>query len=106
MNKPILLPLVVAAALLFGSESSRGASATWGANGNSLWYTGSNWVGGAFPGIQSGSGGNSSDIATFTSAATNTTFSVDMGIQSLAIGAISIDSSRTIATNIGNNSHS
>ena len=62
-----------------------------------------NWAGGAFPGLQ-GAAASNTDIATWTSAATATTFGINMNTASLNLGAISIDSTRTTATNIGNSS--
>src|SRR5207253_2832091 len=73
---------------------------TWGANAGSAWYTAGNWAGGAFPGLQ-GAAASNTDIATWTNAATSTTFGINMTTASLNLGAISIDSTRTINTSIG-----
>jgi autotransporter-associated beta strand protein len=90
-------------ALLALGTSSRAADATWGANGGTAWYTGANWAGGAFPGLQ-GAAASNADIATFTNVATATTFGINMNTNSLNLGAISIDSTRTAFTSIGNSS--
>lgn len=79
------------------------ANQTWGANGGSAWYTPTNWAGGAFPGLQ-GAAASNTDIATWTSAATASQFGINMGTNSLNLGAISIDSTRSTATSIGDSS--
>src|SRR5262249_42667501 len=79
-------------------------SATWNAGG-SAWYTGTNWVGGSYPGVQ-GAAATNSNVATFTSSATGTTFGINMNTNSLNLGAVSLDSTRTTTTNIGNSSSS
>jgi hypothetical protein len=82
----------------------RAADQTWGANAGTAWYTGTNWAGGAFPGLQ-GVAASNTDGATWTSAATATTFGINMGSgNSLNLGAIIIDSTRSTATNIGDSS--
>jgi autotransporter-associated beta strand protein len=78
-------------------------SATWGTNGSTAWYTGANWVGGAYPGIQ-GAAASNSNIATFTTGSTGNPFGINMGTASLNLGAIEILSARTTATNITNSS--
>jgi fibronectin-binding autotransporter adhesin len=85
------------------SQSLPAASATWGSNSNSAWYTNSNWASGAYPGLQ-GAAASNTDVATFTNAYTGTTVGINMNTASLNLGAISIDSSRTTALNIGNSS--
>jgi autotransporter-associated beta strand protein len=98
----VALAATFAAPLAFTTSSSA-ADATWGANAGTAWYTGTNWAGGSFPGLQ-GAAASNTDIATFTSAATATTFGINMGTNSLNLGAISIDSTRTALTNIGDSS--
>ena len=78
-------------------------SATWGANSNTAWYTGGNWVGGSYAGVQ-GAAVSNSNIATFTSSYTGTTPGINMNTANLNLGAISIDNTRTTALNIGNSS--
>ncbi len=96
--------LVGSVAVLLLAPSLRSADDTWGANAASDWYTVTNWASGtAFPGLQ-GAAASNTNIATWTSDATATTFGIDMGTASLNLGAISIDSTRTIATSIGNSS--
>lgn len=83
--------------------NGQNVSATWGANGNSAWYTGANWAGGAYPGVQ-GAATPNSNVATWTSAFTGTTVGINMNTASLNLGAISIDNTRSTALNIGNSS--
>ncbi|MFM7181417.1 MAG: beta strand repeat-containing protein, partial [Verrucomicrobiales bacterium] len=99
------LPLATAIAAMLASQSVHAANATWGANANSAWLTGTNWAGGASPGA-TGSAASNTDVATFTSAATGTAFGINMNTASnyLNLGAISIDSTRTTNTTIGNSS--
>ncbi|MEX1049361.1 MAG: autotransporter-associated beta strand repeat-containing protein [Akkermansiaceae bacterium] len=94
---------VIFAGVIASSASLHAADGTWGANSLSDWYTGSNWAGGSYPGLQ-GAAASNTDTATFTSAFTGTTVGINMGTASLNLGAISIDSTRTTATNIGNSS--
>lgn len=82
--------------------SLQAADSTWKAGG-SAWYTGTNWVSGSAPGLQ-GVAASNTDIATFTSAFTGTTVGINMSTANLNLGAISIDSTRTTATNIGDSS--
>ncbi|MEP2776008.1 MAG: autotransporter-associated beta strand repeat-containing protein [Luteolibacter sp.] len=91
----------ISAALLAGHANA--ADQTWGANGSTAWYTAANWAGGAFPGLQ-GAAASNTDIATFTNAFTGTTPGINMNTASLNLGAISITSARTTATNVGNSS--
>lgn len=93
-------------ALLLSASGLHAADQTWGANNFTSWYTLTNWAGGAFPGLQ-GAAASNTDIATFTSAASNTSFGIAMGTSdSLNLGAISLDSSRATSTSIGNSSAS
>lgn len=92
-----LTALVIA---MVGVYVSRAANQTWGANAGTAWYTPGNWAGGAFPGLQ-GAAASNTDIATWTNAATATSFGINMTTASLNLGAISIDSARTTNTNIG-----
>ncbi|MDI1254963.1 MAG: T9SS sorting signal type C domain-containing protein [Flavobacterium sp.] len=84
-------------------SQAQNVNATWGANGNTAWYTGGNWAGGSYAGAQ-GAAASNTNIATFTSAFTGTTTGINMGTNSLNLGAISLDNTRTTATNIGNSS--
>ena len=88
---------------LLAAPSAYAADGTWGANGNSAWYTNTNWASSIIPGLQ-GAAASNTDIATFTSAFTGTTVGINMGTNSLNLGAISLNSSRITATNIGNSS--
>jgi autotransporter-associated beta strand protein len=84
---------------------AQNVNATWGANGSSAWYTGANWAGNVYPGMQ-GSAASNTNTATFTSAYTGTTIGINMNTASLNLGAISLDNTRTSALNIGNSSSS
>jgi len=99
------LPLATAIASLLAVQASDAASQTWGANANSAWYTATNWAAGGVPGLQ-GAAASNTDVATFTSAATSTSFGINMNAATayLNLGAISVDSTRTAATTIGNSS--
>jgi hypothetical protein len=79
-------------------------SATWGANASAAWYTGTNWTGNSYAGVQGASASANSNIATFTSAFTGTTPGINMGTSSLNLGAISLDNTRATALNVGNSS--
>ncbi len=78
-------------------------SATWGINGSTAWYTAANWAGGAYTGVQ-GAAASNSNIATFATGSTGNPFGINMGTASLNLGAISVDNTRTTATNITNSS--
>jgi autotransporter-associated beta strand protein len=100
------LKVVMMVLVLLGSGVKgwgQNVDATWGGNGNSAWYTGGNWAGGLYAGLQGIASANT-NVATFTSAATGMTFGINMNTNSLNLGAISIDNTRTIATNLGNSS--
>ncbi len=57
---------LVAGLLLAAAPGAKAADVTWGANGNSEWYTATNWLSGTqFPGLQ-GIATSNTDIATFT----------------------------------------
>jgi autotransporter-associated beta strand protein len=95
------------AAWVMGSLSlgfGQNVSATWGANSNTPWYTGSNWVGSSYAGVQGASASANSNIATFTSGYTGTAPAIAMATNSLNLGAISIDNTRTTALSISNSS--
>ncbi len=98
-------PLATSLAALLAGHSAQAASQTWGANSGTAWYTAGNWAGNAVPGLLGGAASNT-DIATFTSAFTGTTVGINMnaGGNYLNLGAISVDSTRTTATTIGNSS--
>jgi autotransporter-associated beta strand protein len=84
--------------------SAQNVSATWGNNAVGTWLTGANWTGGSYAGV-TGAAASNSNIATFTSVATSTVFGINMNPSGgLNLGAISIDNTRTIATQIGNSS--
>jgi autotransporter-associated beta strand protein len=98
------LAMAALLAVVMGEVKMFAANQTWGANNSTAWYTGANWAGGAFPGLQ-GVGAANSDIATWTAAATNTTFGINMGTASLNLGAISADLLRgNTNTSIGDSS--
>lgn len=78
-------------------------SATWGANSSSAWYTAANWAGGAYAGA-GGAAASNSYTATFTSSFTGVTVGINMNTNSLNLGAIVTDNTRTTALNIGNSS--
>lgn len=105
MPSAVLALIALLLTLLAAPERGFAADQTWGANAETNWYTAANWAGGAFPGLQ-GAAANNNDIATWTSDATSTSFVIDMGVGggSLNLGAVSVDSTRTIATSIGNSS--
>jgi autotransporter-associated beta strand protein len=84
--------------------TGQNVNATWGANNNSAWYTGSNWVGGSYPGQQGASPVTNTNTGTFTSAFTGTTVGININTNPLNLGAISVDNTRTTALNIGNRS--
>ncbi len=95
--------LAVIALCAFGGEArAQNVNATWNTSG-SAWYTGSNWVGGSYPGLQ-GVAATNTNIATFTSTATGTQFGINMGTASLNLGAIVTDSTRSTSTLIGDSS--
>lgn len=100
-RRPALFLMLCLGILTVGLFVVRAADQTWGANGNTAWYTGTNWAGGAFPGLQ-GAAASNTDSATWTSAATATTFGINMTTASLNLGAVVIDTTRSTATNIGN----
>src|ERR1051325_953953 len=103
-RRPILAATMCLCIVTVGLFVVRAADQTWGANAGTAWYTGTNWAGGAFPGLQ-GVAASNTDGATWTSAATATTFGINMGSgNSLNLGAIIIDSTRSTATNIGDSS--
>ena len=102
-RRRILAITLAASAAILAPQAAHAANQTWGANGNNAWYTTGNWAGGAFPGLQ-GAAASNTDIATFTNAFTGTTVGINMGTNSLNLGAISIDNTRTTAANIGNSS--
>ena len=95
---------LVVFAMLAMAPIANAADDTWGANAGTAWYTAGNWLSGTqFPGLQ-GAAASNNDIATFSSASTATTFGINMGTNSLNLGAIVADSTRITATNIGNSS--
>lgn len=51
-RRPALVAIIASLVLAVGLFVVRAADQTWGANGNSAWYTNGNWAGGAFPGLQ------------------------------------------------------
>ncbi|MBS1741845.1 MAG: T9SS type A sorting domain-containing protein [Bacteroidetes bacterium] len=102
-RKLLSLASVVVLMLISSISYAQNVSATWGSNGNSAWYTGGNWAGGSYAGV-GGAATSNSNIATFTNAFTATTVGINMGTNSLNLGAVSIDNSRTTALNIGNSS--
>ncbi|WP_290842181.1 autotransporter-associated beta strand repeat-containing protein [Flavobacterium sp.] len=89
-----------------GKLSAQNTSATWGANSNSAWYTGNNWVGGSYAGSQSTTTTSNMHVATFTSAFSGTTVGINMNTSSLNLGAVVVDNTRTTALNIGSSSSS
>ncbi|MEP7144574.1 MAG: hypothetical protein ABI707_16960 [Ferruginibacter sp.] len=97
-----ILPAVGLAGLVVKAYAQN-VNATWGANGNSAWYTGGNWAGGSYAGVQ-GAAASNANIATFSSAFTAMTVGINMGTASLNLGAVSIDNTRTTAIIIGNSS--
>ena len=99
----LAFPLASAIAAMMAGQSAQGANGTWGANGNSAWYTNTNWVSNTIPGLQ-GVAASNTDTATFNSTFTATTVGINMGTNSLNLGAVSIDATRITATNIGNSS--
>lgn len=103
-NKPFLLLGFVLITLLHSfTASAQNASATWGANGSTAWYTGANWAGGSYAGVQ-GAAVSNTNIATFTSAFTGTSPGINMNTNSLNLGAIAVENSRVTVLNIGNSS--
>jgi fibronectin-binding autotransporter adhesin len=97
-------PLAAAIVALLANQSIQAADGTWGANANSAWYTVGNWVPNTqFPGSK-GAAASNTNIATFTSAFTGTSVGINMNATAefLNLGAISVDSTRTTATTIGN----
>ncbi len=100
---PASCAAVIPPLILAWPQSAQAADATWAAGAGTAWYTAANWSPAAFPGLQ-GVAASNTDIATWTNVATATTFGINMGTASLNLGAISIDSTRTTATSIGNSS--
>jgi autotransporter-associated beta strand protein len=104
-GKRNVILLFVTLFVLFGAErgSAQNVNATWGSNGNSAWYTASNWAGGAYPG-QQGAAASNGNTATFTNSFTGTTVGINMNTNSLNLGAVHVTNVRTTALNIGNSS--
>ena len=102
---PFRLAALVAPLIAAWPQCAQAANATWAAGGGTAWYTASNWSPAAAPGLQ-GAAASNTDTATFTSAATATTFGINMNAATayLNLGAISVDATRTTATTIGNSS--
>ncbi len=99
-----LFPTALVLAFTSMLNGLQAASDTWGANANTAWYTVTNWASGtAFPGLQ-GVAASNTDTATFTGTYTGTTPGINMATASLNLGAISIDSTRITALNIGDSS--
>ena len=96
-----LLPIV-----LLGCSNkcfSQNVDATWGPNLFSAWYTGTNWVGNLYPGVQ-GVATSNFNIATFTGAFLGNTAGINMKTNSLNLGSIYIDNTRNTSTSVGNSS--
>lgn len=95
---------ILLATAIFCGQEAKAANQTWGANNSTAWYTVGNWAGGAYPGLQGAASANN-DIATWTAAATNTQFGINMGTASLNLGAVAIDVTRgNTNTSIGDSS--
>ena len=78
------------------------STANYTSTSSSAWYTAANWSTGSWAGTKSAATSDTS-VATFLST-TISTVGINMGTSSLSLGAISIDSGRSTANNLGNSS--
>ncbi|MEO5891406.1 MAG: hypothetical protein ABIQ31_14230, partial [Ferruginibacter sp.] len=98
-----ILKIILPAIGLIGKIDAQNVSATWGANGNSAWYTGGNWSGALYAGTP-GAATSNSNVATFTNTFTATTVGINMGTASLNLGALVVDNTRVSPISVGNSS--
>lgn len=101
MKKVYVLLMMMIGGL--GVAFGQNVSATWGVNANPAWYTITNWIGGAYAGVQ-GAAASNAYIATFATGSTGNPFGINLNTNSLNLGAVSLDNTRTTATNISNSS--